>query len=464
MKNKKLIGLIIAILTFTTIVLQGFINYKETGKIDENKVKEAITTIADGIKQYNMSEEEVKELPSTEIIEKTEEDEKKTEQATTEVEGFEEQGEIAYNGTSEYPKVELGNYVGLTYYSQLDSRWSSHLYTSVGNSDQTIGTSGCGPTCASMVVTATKGTITPERMGDLFVEYGYRSANNGTYFSAFRFVADTFNINYAEAYKLDDVVQALRTNHYVIASCGNGLFTTGGHFILLTGIEGDTIKIYDPYLYSGKFETSTRRGKVSVNGNTVYCSVENFRNYANYTKFFVFEHNGEVKQNDVKPVTTSTYTRYVKANGGLNVRNAPNGNRIGGIANRTKVTVYETNGNWSRVEQGWVCSTYLVSTIVNNATVNSKIATTQSSTGNAYRTGNYRVNASVLNVRTGPGKKYRPKKYYELTSNARSQNKRLGDYYTNGYKRGVVCTVTSVKGNWGYTRSGWICLNYCSKI
>ena len=26
-------------------------------------------------------------------------------------------------------------------------------------------------------------------MGDLFVEHGYRSANNGTYLSAFKFVA-----------------------------------------------------------------------------------------------------------------------------------------------------------------------------------------------------------------------------------------------------------------------------------
>ena len=40
-------------------------------------------------------------------------------------------------------------------------------------------------------------------MGDLFVRYGYRSANNGTYFSAFRFVADTFNIGYEEAYRCD---------------------------------------------------------------------------------------------------------------------------------------------------------------------------------------------------------------------------------------------------------------------
>ncbi|MFR3783706.1 MAG: hypothetical protein ACLTXR_08170 [Clostridia bacterium] len=86
-----------------------------------------------------------------------------------------------------------------------------------------------------------------------------------------------------ETYYLDKAVELLRNNHYVIVSCGNGLFTTGGHFIVLVGIDGDTLKIYDPYLYSGKFSTSTRRGKVTVDGNTVYCSIDNFRNYANYS-------------------------------------------------------------------------------------------------------------------------------------------------------------------------------------
>lgn len=70
------------------------------------------------------------------------------------------------------------------------------------------------------------------------------------YFSAFRFVANSFNIGYQEAYRLDEAVNLLRNNHYVVVSCANGLFTTGGHFILLTGIDGDTISIYDPYLYS----------------------------------------------------------------------------------------------------------------------------------------------------------------------------------------------------------------------
>ena len=87
---------------------------------------------------------------------------------------------------------------------------------------------------------------------------------------------------------------------------------------MIYGIEGDTLKIYDPYLYSGKFNTSTRRGKVEVEGNTVYCSVENFREYANYSCFFAFKNDNANKETPTitpapEPIVYS-YTRYVKVN------------------------------------------------------------------------------------------------------------------------------------------------------
>ena len=112
----------------------------------------------------------------------------------------------------------------------------------------------------------------------------------------------------------------------------------------------------------GKFQTSTRRGKVTVSGNTVYCSINNFINSANAKGFFCYQHDGNITINNTQTVITSTYTRYINAKIGLNVRNAPNGDRIGGLANGTKVTVHETNENWSRIGNGqWVSSNYLVS-------------------------------------------------------------------------------------------------------
>lgn len=364
-KNKKrsIIVIIVAVLVGILSGL-GFYNINKN-KSTEEIIQCAVNEIKDYISTYEMSEKDIEELPSTEIIEQSEEDEK-TQEQEVESEIFEEQGEIAYEGSNEYPQVSLGNYTGLTYYSQIDARWKNHQYSSVSDSSQTIGTSGCGPTSAAMVVTAIKGTITPDRMADLFVDNGYRSASNGTYLSAFHWVADVFDIGYQETYSLDTAVDLLKDNNYLIVSVGNGLFTTGGHLMVITGIDEDTLKIYDPYLYSGKFDTSTRRGKVTVSGNTVYCSVDNFRRYANYTRFFAYKHDGNVQEN-TGDVTTSTYTRYVKTNSGVgvNVRSgAGTGySKVGALSDGTSVIVYETSGNWSRIGTNrWVCSDYLVST------------------------------------------------------------------------------------------------------
>lgn len=453
MRNNKykILAIIVVILCCLGLYF-GFSGQEETTEVaaEENTIQ-----------TYKMSEEDIAELPTTEITEQTEEDEQEVSaEQEVESEEFELQGEIAYNGTTEYPNISLGDYVGLTYYNQTDSRWRYHQYSSIEDSSQTIGTSGCGPTSAAMVVTAIKGTITPDTMGDLFVQYGYRSANNGTYWSAFRWVADVFDIGYQECSSLDTAVDLVRNNNYVICSVGNGLFTTGGHFIVIVGIEGDTLKIYDPYLYSGKFDTSTRRGKVTVSGNTVYCSIENFRNYANYKGFFAYKHDGNIQENTGN-VTTSTYTRYVSTNSkNLNVRNgAGYYSIIGSLRRGTAVTVAETSGNWSRITSpvsGWVSSSYLSSSYPGTTII----------TG--YRTGKYRVTRvsrnSVLCVRTGPSTKYTRKTYRQLSANARSQNRANGNYYANGYKNNVVFTVSRVSGNWGLTPSGWICLDYCTKI
>ena len=181
-ENKKRNIVLIVIAIFIGILSGfGFYNANKDNSTEEI-VSSAVNEIKDYITTYNMSQEEIEELPSTEIVEQTEiQEQEVSAEQEVESEDFELQGEIAYEGSSEYPNISLGDYTGLTYYNQTDSRWRNHQYSSIGDSSQTIGTSGCGPTSAAMVVTAIKGTITPPEMGDLFVQYGYRSASNGTY-------------------------------------------------------------------------------------------------------------------------------------------------------------------------------------------------------------------------------------------------------------------------------------------
>ena len=444
MKNKRNITLMI--LTIFIALLGGF-GFYETNKDKSNE--EIVNNAIEEVKNY------VENASTTEIPNLNETDEQSIEVQETESEGFEEQGQIAYEGSEKTPNVNVGEYAGLTYYSQIDSRWSNKMYSSVGDRSQTIGTSGCGPTSAAMVVSSIKGTITPDTMASLYTQYGYRSANQGTYWSAFRWTADVFNIGYSECYRLDDAVAKLRNNHYIIASCNQGLFTYGGHFIVLTGVEGNYIKVYDPYLYNGKFDVSSRRGKAIVKGNTVYVSIDNFRAYANYQKFFCFKNDiTDVKENTTNVVISNTtssvsnvnYKVRITANSGLNARVGASTSyrKVGGYAKNSVVTILAESNGWGKTNIGWIKLSY---TIRLTSSTNTRIT--------GYTTGTYKVNCSKLNVRTGPGTKYRVKSLRELTRSARNQG---------GYVRGVRCTVTKVVGNWGLTPSGYICLDYCTKL
>ena len=449
--NKYKAILSIIMMCIILFVVYAFSDDKELQKDVVEKITDTVTDMA-----INES--------TTRIENVTELDEQIVEVQETESEGFKEQGQVAYEGSEKAPNVEVGKYAGLTYYSQIDSRWSNKMYSSVGDSSQTIGTSGCGPTSSAMVVSSIKGTITPDTMASLYTQYGYRSVNQGTYWSAFKWTADVFNIGYSECYRLDDAVAKLKNNHYIIVSCNQGLFTYGGHFIVLTGIEGDYIKIYDPYLYNGKFDVASRRGKAEVKGNTVYVSIDNFRNYANYKKFFCFKNDRtDIKENDsnivyVKPISSVSNVDYkvrITANNGLNIRAGANTSykRIGGYSKNQVATILAESNGWGKTDKGgWIKLAY---------TIKLSSSTTKVT---GYRTGTYKVNASTLNVRTGPGTKYKIKGYKQLTANARYQNKKLGNQYTNGLKRGVVTTVTRVQNGFGLTPSGWISLNYCTKL
>lgn len=350
MKNKKLI--ISAVVTILLALAGVFFGIEYT-QDDVDKISEGVETVVSIIEENQST----KEIPEAYV-----EDEQALEEQEVEDEGFELQGEIAYNGSSELPSVSLGQYTGLTYYSQIDSRWKNKLYTSTSNSSQTMGSSACGPTCSAMVVSSIKGTILPTEMADLYVQYGFRSANNGTYWSAFRWTADVFDIGYKETIYLDEACKLLQDNYYLIVGCGNGLFTTGGHFIMLYDYDGTYIKVYDPYLYSGKFNLSTRRGKATVQGNTVLVTKDNFRNYANYGTFFAFKNDKTDTKEDNANVVTATYNRYVKVNTSLNVRSGPSTNYsiVGRKYNGDKVTVYKENSNWSNIGTNeWVSSDYL---------------------------------------------------------------------------------------------------------
>ena len=279
MKKKLLIAL------FAVMIILGliccFVNMQK--KAEEKAIQEQIEQI---------------ETKEEEIFSGTEEGEEALEQ------GFLEEPEDLIFGatrTAQDDGFNLGpKQESIVYFSQTDSRWKNIIYSNHNDPSQTIGSSGCGPTSAAMVVSGIKGLVYPDQMADLYVRYGYRSYSDGTYFAAFQFTADYFGLEFSRAWNVNDAIEKVKNNNYVVASCGRGLFTTGGHFIVIWKFDdinnngvidnNDILHVYDPYLYNGKFNTANRAGKVTLAGNDVQLTVYNFKTYANSGAWFCYPH------------------------------------------------------------------------------------------------------------------------------------------------------------------------------
>lgn len=260
-------------------------------------------------------------LETKQVIKSSVKEEQKLEEEQLEPDAQVEQENISYNGDISGKGLKLlGKYQGLTYYSQAD-RWANKMYSSTNNKRQTMKTSGCGPTSAAMIVSSSKGAILPTTMASLFVENGYRTSNNGTAWSAFPFVADCFDFKeYYTTNNFESMTKYLKqtrkdgsNKYFIIASCGSGLFTSSGHYIVLVADKNKNITVYDPYVYKGKFSTASRKkANVKLNGNIAEVSEKNFKKYANYKNFWIFSNDSAIKETKKKTTKKSTVGKTKK--------------------------------------------------------------------------------------------------------------------------------------------------------
>lgn len=85
---------------------------------DKDLQKEVVEKITDTVTDIVAENESTREIPKL-----TETDEQSVEVQETEAEGFEEQGQVAYEGSDKTPIVNVGEYAGLTFFNQTDARW-----------------------------------------------------------------------------------------------------------------------------------------------------------------------------------------------------------------------------------------------------------------------------------------------------------------------------------------------------
>lgn len=127
-------------------------------------------------------------------------------------------------------------------------RYYQNDYANVAYGSSTLAKCGCGPTAFAMVASHLTGrTITPEDAVS-WCRNAYYVKNQGTSWSYFSAATKYFKLPVAvkQTSSMTDVLKALNNGKLVISSQGKGLFTSEGHYILLTKIENGLIYVNDP--------------------------------------------------------------------------------------------------------------------------------------------------------------------------------------------------------------------------
>lgn len=142
------------------------------------------------------------------------------------------------------------------YYMQTDAHWKLLPYRVKGEKS-TIGSAGCGPTSAAMVITTLTGKkVTPVDTCAWSIQHGYKAYKQGTYYSYFvpqfrAYGLNCFRLNTASGYGDPSLsvhkkaLELVKEGYYLIALMGKGNWTSSGHFVVLWWANGK-VYINDP--------------------------------------------------------------------------------------------------------------------------------------------------------------------------------------------------------------------------
>ena len=127
---------------------------------------------------------------------------------------------------------------------QWDSRWGYYKY-----GDNVMGLTGCGPTCLSMVASylLQNPALTPIYMAEYATRNGYSVSGSGTSWNFMSEGATELGLHVKEVPLMENKIKNyLQQGYPIICILGPGEFTDNGHFIVLTGVEDDKIRLNDP--------------------------------------------------------------------------------------------------------------------------------------------------------------------------------------------------------------------------
>ncbi len=137
----------------------------------------------------------------------------------------------------------------LPLFMQWDERWG---YTDYGG--YVFGTNACGPTTLSMVAVALLDdpTLNPSVVAEFAERNGYAAAGgNGSEWALMSEGGELLGMTVEEIYPMESMIRsALNDGHPVVCIMGSGVFTTGGHYVVICGTDGDNFLVNDCNSYT----------------------------------------------------------------------------------------------------------------------------------------------------------------------------------------------------------------------
>ena len=181
------------------------------------------------------------------------------------------------------------------FYCQLDYPDTPYPCTATGFG--TIANNGCGPCCAAMVAENLLGvSFPPEAACQLAIDCGARDQPGTNLYKFAPAFAQRMGLTVRDTEDADEALAFLRAgrgliiaNTYGDRPDWTGVFSDSGHYIVLAGVEGNIVRVWDPMYRPGRYDVPGRAGKVRMDGFEAFADFDIIRNDCYHRPFFLFE-------------------------------------------------------------------------------------------------------------------------------------------------------------------------------
>lgn len=180
------------------------------------------------------------------------------------------------------------------FYCQLD--YENLPYPSPTNPNGNIANNGCGICCASMLAENMLGIHFPlEEAASLAISCGAREKVGTDLYIFSPVFAQRVGLNVRDTEDADEALRFLQEKRGMIIAntYGDregyiGVFSNSGHYIVLAGVEGTTVRVWDPMYRPGRYDVPGRIGKVRMEGNEAFADFDVIRQDCVHRPFFLF--------------------------------------------------------------------------------------------------------------------------------------------------------------------------------